>query len=162
MPNATDAASSGSVSAAGQQATSTQAQQATQTPNQFHLSGGGLTISYFPFGFGPLTVDGPTVLIYQDAHESKSFRANAVRTVEVEDIGTIVSVTLVTTIDTGYTSFSLLVPHVNLPPGGSAAVQTEGITTVHRAFVALIGHAQVETYTCTKLSGTAAVGILPL
>jgi hypothetical protein len=150
-----------SASSAASQPAATQAQKPTSTPNQFHLTGGGLTISYFPQGAGPASPQGRTTLTYQDAHQSKSFPSSEVRTVPVADLGTIVSVTLINTVDTGYTSFSLLVPQVNLPPGGSAAVKTEGITTVHRAFVALIGHAQAETYTVKALSGTAADGILP-
>jgi hypothetical protein len=74
----------------------------------------------------------------------------------------VVSVTLISSIDSGYTTFSLLVPMVNLPAGGAAAaIQTQGITTIHRVFVGQMGHAQVETYTVTPLSGTAAAGILP-
>jgi hypothetical protein len=44
----------------------------------------------------------------------------------------------------------------------SVFIHTEGITTVHRIFVALIGHPQSETYMVTSLNGTAAVGPLPL
>ena len=62
-----------------------------------------------------------------------------------------------------YTSFSLFVPDVDLPTDqSSVSINTEGITTVHRIFVALIGHPQAETYTVTPLDGTAAVGPLPL
>ncbi len=78
-------------------------------------------------------------------------------------MGTVVSVTLVMTVDTGSTTFSLLVPNVHLPEQQSSVfIHSEGITTLHRAFVALIGHPQSETYTVTALSGTAAVGPLPL
>jgi hypothetical protein len=86
-----------------------------------------------------------------------------VRTVEVPDLGTVISVTIVETVDTGYISFSLPVPG-RRPAHGPESVfmHTEGITTVHRIFVALIGHPQSETYTVTPLNGTAAVGPLPL
>ena len=137
--------------------------QPTRTPNQYHLHGGGIQVSYFPDGEGPLTQRGPVVLTYQDEHRSLAFRRDDVRTVEVTDLGTIVSVTLVMTVDVGSTSFSLLVPHVQLPGGqSSVAIQTEGITTIHRAFVALIGHPQAESYRVRRLTGTASIGPLPL
>ena len=135
----------------------------TTTPNQYHLHGGGIAVSYFPEGFGPLPPGPRARLIYQDALRSLSFAGGDVRTVEVPDLGTTVSVTLVGTVDLGSTTFSLVVPHVLVPlPGGAVPVQTEGITTVHRTFLAGPGQAQRETYTVTPLAGTASRGILPL
>ena len=92
-----------------------------------------------------------------------AFYGDEVRTVEVPDLGTVISVTIVETVDTGYTSFSLLIPDVDLPTDQSSVfIHTEGITTVHRIFVALIGHPQSETYTVSSLNGTATAGPLPL
>ena len=106
---------------------------------------------------------GRLLVVYQDAHRSQSFHSNEVRTVKVDDLGMIVSVTLVESVDTGSTTFSLLVPDVQLPDQlTSVSIRTGGIITVHRVFVALIGHPQSETYTVTALDGTAAVGPLPL
>jgi hypothetical protein len=133
------------------------------TPNQYHLHGGGIAVSYFPEGFGPIPAGPRARLIYQDPHRSLSFTGQDVRTVEVPDLGTVVSVTLVRTVDVGFTAFSLVVPQVVLPPQpGAVPVQTEGITTVHRIFAGALGHAQRETYTVTALSGTASAGILPV
>jgi hypothetical protein len=134
------------------------------SPNQYHVRGGGISVAYYPDGFGPIREDrGPLHLVYQDAFRSLAFYGEEARIVEVADLGTVVSVTIVETVDTGYTSFSLLVPDVDLPTSqSSVSISTEGITTVHRIFVALIGHPQSETYTVTSLSGTAAIGPLPL
>lgn len=135
-------------------------------PNQYHVHGGGISVSYYPEGFGPpVEGRGSLIFVYQDAHRSESFYSDGanVRTVKVDDVGTVVSVTIVESIDTGSTTFSLLVPDVELPDGQpSVFICTEGITTVHRVFVALIGHPQAETYEVTKLDGTAAFGPLPL
>jgi hypothetical protein len=133
-------------------------------PNQYHVHGGGISVAYYPDGFGPILEGrGPLHLVYQDAFRSLAFYGDEVRTVGVSDLGTVVSVTIVQTVDTGYTSFSLLVPDVDLPTDQSSVfIQTEGITTVHRIFVAAIGHPQSETYTVTSLNGTATVGPLPL
>jgi hypothetical protein len=134
------------------------------SPNQYHLRGGGISVAYYPDGFGPIEEGrGPLRVVYQDAFRSLAFYGEEVRTIEVPDLGTVVSVTIVETVDTGYTSFSLLVPDVDLPTDrSSVSINTEGITTVHRIFIALIGHPQSETYTVTSLNGTAAVGPLPL
>ena len=136
----------------------------TSVPNQYHLRGDGISVSYYPEGFGPIIGGrGSLRLVYQDAHQSHAFYGDEVRTVDVADLGTVVSVTLVMTVDIGSTTFSILVPDVQLPEQqNSVFIHTEGITTVHRAFVGLIGHPQSETYTVTALSGTAAVGPLPL
>ena len=133
-------------------------------PNQYHVNGGGISVSYYPDGFGPPVEDrGSLLLIYQDAHRSQSYFSDDVRTVKVDDLGMVVSVTLVESVDSGSTTFSLLVPDVQLPEQQTSVfVHTEGITTVHRVFVALLGHPQSETYTVTALDGTAAVGPLPL
>jgi hypothetical protein len=135
-------------------------------PNQYHVHGGGISVSYYPEGFGPpVEGRGSLIFTYQDAHRSESFFSDGtdVRTVKVDDLGMVVSVTIVESIDTGSTTFSLLIPDVDLPDGQSSVfIRTEGITTVHRVFVGLIGHPQAETYAVTKLEGTAAFGLLPL
>jgi len=137
---------------------------AQSKPNQYHLAGHHVSVSYYPDGFGPIPVDGPDRLFYQDSHQHLVFNGSEIRKVVVPDLGTILSVTIVRTIDVGFTSFSVILPDVNLPAGphASAAVRTEGITTVHRAFVGLIGHPQAETYTVTTLTGDATNGILPV
>jgi hypothetical protein len=134
-------------------------------PNQYHLHGDGIAVTYYPGGDGPIIQGrGRLVLSYQDAFQSRGFDTDDVRVVEVDDLGSIVSVTLVLTVDVGYTSFSLLVPEVLLPdqPEPSVYVHTRGITTVHRAFAGLIGHPQEETYRVTELYGTASVGPMAL
>jgi hypothetical protein len=56
-----------------------------------------------------------------------------------------------------------VVPQVLVTPHGAPVpVHTEGVTTVHRTFLAGPGQAQRETYTVTPLAGTASRGILPL
>ena len=135
-------------------------------PNQYHVHGGGISVSYYPEGFGPPVEDrGSLIFTYQDTHRSESFFSdgNDVRTVKIDDLGMVVSVTIAETIDTGSTTFSLLIPDVEVPgQQTSVFICTEGITTVHRAFVGLIGHPQAEAYVVTKLDGTAASGPLPL
>ncbi len=130
------------------------------SPNQYHLAGDGLTVSYFPDGFGPVGPGGPARLFYHDT----VFDGDQIRSVEVEDLGTILSVTLKQTVDVGATTFSLVLPVVMLPNDlhASASIETDGITTFHRSFITGISHAQRETYCVTPLRGTAVRGPLPL
>jgi hypothetical protein len=54
-----------------------------------------------------------------------------------------------------------LVPTVALPAEFSSVnIETIGVTTMHRVFVAAIGHPQHETYTTTKLTGRAVSSLL--
>jgi hypothetical protein len=157
--------SAGPGSATGAPTAGPTAAPALIAPNQFHLQGGGITVTYFPQGFGPIHPGGAARLIYQDATRSLNLTGADVRQVQVPNgLGTVVTVTIVQTVDVGDTTFSVLIPEVVVPahPASSTPVTTVGITTIHRIFAGAIGHAQRETYTTTCLSGTAATGILPV
>lgn len=122
----------------------------TVTPNLYQLSGQHLHVTYTTTG-----LDGRPTLTYQDAHQGKSFKGDEIRAVEC-DLGTLVSVTLRLAVDTGSTSFSLLVPHMKIAPGTSAPVHTDAVTTMHRLSVAtLLTHGQLDTYSTMALQGTA-------
>src|SRR4051794_26196353 len=98
-------------------------------PNLFSFAGGGLHVSYSTTG-----IDGKPHFSYQDSLRTLSFRGDEIRVAEVVDLGTVVSVTIARTIDSGSTTFSLLVPRVNLSPASNTVpVRTDGITT-HHAF----------------------------
>ena len=137
---------------------------AAGAPNQYHLAGHELTVSYFPDGRGPIGPAGAIHVVYQHAGNSpQSFTADQVRTVPVADVGTLVSVTIDQTVDLGSTTFTLVVPDVRLPTGLGASVhiETKGITTIHRTFLAPpFGPSQRESYTVTRLRGIASRGIL--
>lgn len=137
----------------------------TTTPDRYDLHGKQISISYIPEAvIGPVPTDGPVRFVYQDDLQTLKFIGADIRTVDVPDLGTVVSVTIGKTIDTGYTSFSVLIPRVTLTPqlGLSAAVSTVGVTTEHRELLAF-GHPQTQTYSTTRLRGTAAkLRIVPL
>jgi|HubBroStandDraft_6_1064221.scaffolds.fasta_scaffold303120_2 hypothetical protein len=129
-------------------------------PDLYDLAGGGITVTYHPVGVG-----GVPTLTYQDHHRSASFRGDQIRSVEVPDLGTVISVTLVMTVDAGSTTFSVVLPDVNLPNqiGSSASISAPGITTIHRfSIVPGLNQGQREVYTVTHLSGTAWNVIIPL
>ncbi|HEY6330281.1 MAG TPA: hypothetical protein VI756_13160 [Blastocatellia bacterium] len=117
-------------------------------PNFWILSGGGIQVTY--------STSGPS-LHYQDSIRSLNFSGSEIRVVDVPDLGTLVSVTIFLTVDTGSASFTLLLPTVNLAPtiGSSAPVSTEGISTSHHfSIFAGFDKNQQEFYGVTALTGT--------
>ena len=119
-------------------------------PNLYQVSGHNIHVTYSTTG-----IDGKPHFHYQDPHLSKDFSNTEIRTVATE-IGTLVTVTIRMTVDAGSTSFTLLVPTVNMNAGETITIHTEGITTVHRfSIVGPFNHGQTETYSVTALSGTA-------
>jgi hypothetical protein len=138
------------------------AQATPSAPNQYHVTGSGLTVSYYPGGLGPVRKDGPICLVYQDASRTKAFVKRELTVETTNGLGTVVTVTLDATVDLGETTFSLLLPDVRLPQEAnpSAAIQTLGITIFHRTFLAGPGQGQQETYSVTELAGDARIGPL--
>jgi len=107
-----------------------------KAPDMYQLQGAQLHITYSTTSF-----DGKPRFVYQDATE----------------IGTLVTVTIRMTIDTGSTSFTLLVPTVNLGPSNHATIHTEGITTIHRfSIIPMFNQGQTELYSVSPLTGTAS------
>lgn len=135
-----------------------------KSPNQYQLSGEGISVAYFPDGFGPVLAgpDGPVCMTYQDSAHKLAFRRAEINEVDVPDMGTVLSVVLDRSVDLGDTTFSLLLPSIELPDqlGASTRVEALGVTTAHRTFLA--GKAQRETYMVAQLYGEATVGVLPM
>jgi hypothetical protein len=84
-------------------------------PTTWILAGGGVQVRY--------SVAGPNFQ-YQDSQRILDFTGQEIRVVDVPDVGTLVSVTIVLTVDSGSTTFTVLLPRVNLPapPALPAAV----------------------------------------
>jgi hypothetical protein len=130
------------------------------TPNLYQLSGtaGGhaIQITYSTTGF-----DGKPHFSYQDGAQGLSFAGSDIRLIDA-DVGHLVSVTIRRTVDTGSTSFSLLLPRVMLPPGPnqSTPVDTQGITTIHRfSVLPSFNLGQDDFYSVVALSGTARFAV---
>lgn len=123
-----------------------------KTPNLYQVDGHNLHITY-----STSSIDGKPRFVYHDALQTQSFEGDQIRVLESE-VGTLVSVTIRRTVDTGSTSFTLLVPHVNLDQSDSAHISTEGITTLHRfSVVPAFNQGQTEVYTVQRLTGTASL-----
>jgi hypothetical protein len=116
-------------------------------PNLWNLTGHGIQIRY--------STTGPT-LHYQDASRNLNFTGQEIRAVNVPDVGTLVSVTVFLTIDSGSSTFTVLLPRVNVAAtkGASAPVSTYGITTGHHfSILPAFQHGQQESYSLTPLTG---------
>ena len=121
-------------------------------PTNWHLHGGGIHVRY--------STAGPH-LHYHDHIRVLDFTGAEIRVVDVPDVGTLVSVTIFLTIDSGSTTFTVLLPVVNLPAPPllpvPVRVVTEGITTAHHfTLVPAFMHGQQEHYTVTSLTGFAS------
>jgi hypothetical protein len=119
-----------------------------EEPNSYDLSGHHLHVTYSTSG-----IDGKPHFSYQDLHQTLDFSGDQIRRVETE-IGALVSVRIRLTVDSGGTSFSLLVPRVNIPGEQTVPIRTEGVTTLHK-FPLLPAAGQRDFYTVTPLTGTA-------
>ncbi len=128
------------------------AEPVTLEPNRYELAGPGVRVTY-------TTESGraqprPT-LSYQDRSRSRLFTGDEVR-VRATELGTLVTVTLRAVPDLSTTTFTLVVPGVNLGPDNQAAVRTFGVTTVHRLpFLIDPAPPQVDEYRTVRLAGTA-------
>lgn len=96
-------------------------------------------------------------LTYETSGQTQSFHGGEIRTVAAGDVGTLVSVTIRRTIDTGSTSFTLIVPRVRLGEGQTEGdVEVVGITTRHRfSVVPRFNQGQLDEYGEVTLKGTA-------
>jgi hypothetical protein len=123
------------------------------TPNRYQLSGGGIVVNYTTTG-----LDGKPHFQYHRGAVAKAFvGADEIEAIETA-LGTVVSVTIFLTVDSGSTSFSVLIPRINATAGQRTTVNTEGITTTHHfSIVPAFDHGQLDAYTVTALHGTADI-----
>jgi hypothetical protein len=120
-------------------------------PNMYSVEGGGIQVTY-----STTSIQGQPVFTYHDASGVKNFRGDDQIKVAATDIGTLVTVTLQLTVDMGSTTFSLLLPRVNLTPPASSNITVEGITTLNR-FQNFPVPGQAQSYTVTEMRGTATI-----
>jgi hypothetical protein len=120
-------------------------------PNLYNLRGKDVHVVYSTSG-----IDGRPHFEYQDAAQTLQFTGDDIRTVKT-DIGTLVTVSIRRTVDTGYTSFSVLLPEVNLADGTQCPIGAEGIRIVHRfSAIPRFNVGQRDNYTSIRLTGTAS------
>jgi hypothetical protein len=134
---------------------------------EYTFQGEGITASFFPNGAGgPIIVGQPEVFfIFQNHHLSKTFGKADVTINQIDNVGAVVSVTLVKSEIAGgpVTTFSVLVPAVGVVDGSPQSFKTKSITTVQAAtLVERVVFPALQTYKVEHLEGTASVHALPI
>lgn len=122
----------------------------TKQPNLYELSGDGIQISY-----STTSIAGQPMFSYHDATLSKTFVGNQIQTVNTA-AGTLVSVVILPTVDAGSTTFSVIIPGVNLRFSDTASISTYGLTTIHKFSIVMPPNGQTEFNTTHELKGTAS------
>ena len=118
-------------------------------PTLYELSGNGIHVTY-----STSSISGQPLFNYHDASQVRNFSGNEIQTVDTI-LGKLFSVFLFRTVDSGSTSFTLLVPAVHLPPSDVANIHTDGVTTLHKFAIVNPPLGQTELYTFHPLHGTA-------
>lgn len=122
----------------------------TQEPNLFTLAGQGVQVTYSTSSF-----TGRPQLNYEDADAVHNFTGDEIRVAQA-DPGTLVSVSLTRTAGgAGDTSFTLLLPRIQLAQDGLSPVTTLGILARHRLVDDAPPTGQQDSYTTLALDGTA-------
>jgi hypothetical protein len=121
-----------------------------RTPNYYQVSGDGITVTYSTTSF----LGGPHFQ-YQQGSINKTFSGNQIQVTNVPLLGTVVSVVVNLTVDSGSTSFSLLIPRVNLGTSFAVDISTVGITTEHKFSIVGPIAPQSDLYTSHVMTGKA-------
>ena len=122
--------------------------------NKFELSGSGIHIEYILGG-------NPTFpsLTFTEGVTKKTFTPAQITT-DTSGLGTLVSVALVRTVDTGGTRFGFFLPDVPLTRGQRAPVTTVGVFEIFSGPDSV--PQRPTTWQCVHLHGVAEEVIVPL
>jgi hypothetical protein len=119
-------------------------------PNFYQVSGDGITVTYSTSSF----LGGPH-FHYQEGTLDRTFSGSQIHVTDVPLLGTVVSVVIRLTVDSGSTSFSLLIPRMNLGTSFAVDISTLGITTEHKFSIVGPVAPQSDLYTCHVMTGKA-------
>ena len=120
------------------------------TPNQYDLNGPGTTIGYSVSSLG-----GQPQLTLKKNRQTLNFSGNEIGVTDTP-IGDLITVTIAKTVDRGFTTFSFLIPAIELSTvTAKQVVNTLGVTTVHKTSIGGPVKGQQETYKTVALRGTA-------
>lgn len=121
-------------------------------PNQFDLHGIGCRCTGIHITYSTTSITGKPIFNYTDSNGTHNFTGDQIRTLKTE-IGTLVTVTLKLTVDTGNTTLTLLVPDIKLQGSAQEFKTIAIITTKRTAFLPIKG--ALEYYEVIDLQGTA-------
>ena len=118
-------------------------------PNLFQLRGEGVTATY-----STTSIDGQPRFTYKKGRQTLSFGGNDIETANI-GIGTLVSVIVARIPDKGSTTFSLLLPSIQLPDTKKQSFRTIGISTVTATTIAGPPAGVQQSYMTVALRGSA-------
>ena len=119
------------------------------TPNLFNLAGEGITVSY-----STTSIDGKPRFTFKKGRQTLSFAGSEITSVAA-GIGTLVSVAIAQVPDKSTTTFSVLLPAIQLRDSRKQAFRTIGITTVAATTIAGPPPGVQQTYTVARLRGSS-------
>lgn len=120
------------------------------TPNQYDLKGPGVSISY-----STSSLVGRPQLSFKKGRQTLTFTGDEIG-VSATQIGTLVTVTIAAVVDRDSTTFSFLLPAVQLStPSSKQSFRTIGLTTVHKTTIAGPPKGVQQTYKAVALTGSA-------
>ena len=126
--------------------------QQNNVPNVYQLAGDGIELTYTVSN-----INGEAQLDYQDAQGSRTFTGNET-TSEQSALGTLVTVFLLGTIDSGSTTLTLIVPAVNLGTTTQQPIETFAVVTTNLfSILELHTPRQTQVYHVSSLQGTAGL-----
>ncbi|MBL8296214.1 MAG: hypothetical protein JNN08_30500 [Bryobacterales bacterium] len=119
-------------------------------PNQYELLGQGVRIDYSTSSFG-----GKPQLSLKKGRTTLSFTGDEIG-VQDTKIGALITVTVASTPDLSSTSFSFLLPAIQLAKEtAKQSFQTIGVTTVHKTTIAGPPKGVQQVYKSVQLRGSA-------
>ena len=118
-------------------------------PNLFQLSGEGITATY-----STTSIDGQPRFSYKKGRQTLTFAGSDIATANI-GIGTLVSVVVARIPDKSSTTFSILLPSIQLTDTRKQAFRTIGITTVTATTIAGPPAGVQQTYKTVALRGSA-------
>jgi hypothetical protein len=124
------------------------------TANHFVLKHHQVEVDY-TIGATP----GLTALVYRDGNSEHNFTTDEIR-VEGSELGMLVSVALVPTVDADGERFGFFLPQLDVPRGDSEEFRTAGVY-LHSSGPDSLPHRD-PSWRCIELSGTAQTVIVPL
>jgi hypothetical protein len=132
---------------------------------EYTFQGEGIAASYYPGGAGGPLVEGTpeAFFTYQDHHMLRAFGEGDVDVQQIENVGALISVPLVTSEIAGgpVTTFTVFVPALGVTGDAPQSFRTKSITTVQAAsYVKRETFPALQVYKVDHLDGTASVHAL--
>ena len=120
------------------------------TPNQYDLQGPGISVSY-----STSSLVGKPQLSFKKGRQTLTFTGDQIGVLDTQ-VGTLITVTIAKTVDRDFTTFSFLLPTIQLSTASSKqSFRTIGLITVNKTTIAGPVKGSQQTYKSVALRGSA-------